>query len=71
MHHFIIKFSKFASHQAAKGTPLTKILRTFLTDCDFYLNHDLDFDLAAARSVSAKSIWELRVNVVVCLCGML
>jgi len=28
MHHFVVKFSKFSSHQAARGTdPLTKILQ--------------------------------------------
>jgi len=31
MHHFVVKFSKFSSPQAARGhCPLTKILRTFL-----------------------------------------
>ena len=30
MHHFVVKFSKFSSPQAARGIPLTKILRTFL-----------------------------------------
>ena len=32
MHHFVVKFSKFSSPQAAKGppNPLTKILRMFL-----------------------------------------
>ena len=33
MHHFVVKFSKFSSPQAARGidpTPLTKNLRTFL-----------------------------------------
>jgi len=32
MYHFVVKFSKFSSPQAARGiNPLTKILRTFLT----------------------------------------
>ena len=33
MHHFVVKFSKFSSPQAARGhcPPLPKILRTFLT----------------------------------------
>ena len=32
VHHFVVKFSKFSSRQAARGIdPVTKILRTFLS----------------------------------------
>ena len=39
MHHFVIKFSKFSSPQAARGhwiDPLTKIMRTFQSKIQFF-----------------------------------
>ena len=37
VHHFVVKFSKFSLHQAARGHwPLTKILRTFLTPHNYF-----------------------------------
>ena len=66
MHHFVIKFSKFSSPQAARGywPPIIKILRTFLAahELDSAPVRELDFANYGVNGRTYVCIHVLRTN---------
>jgi len=66
MHHFVVKFSKFSSPQAAGGIdPLTKILRMFLTGAtenagfNAKVQRNLGLDFVTKQHKSLQKVYSL------------
>jgi len=62
MHHFVVKFSKFSSPQAAGGIdPLTKILQMFLTGAteNAKVQRNLGLDFVTKQHKSLQKVYSL------------